>query len=255
MNATQRAVAVAVALGCLLSAPARAQPAPGDVEAQAAVQARQRFEAGVALFQEGNPQGALLEFEASMRLRPVAVVQFNIAQALKVLLRYEDAIVAYRLYLRMGESEISAERRQDVEVTIARLQRSIAHLMVTCGPDGGEVRVDGHPVGELPLGVPVSIAAGRHDVEVRAHGYTSATRSIEVVGGASVRVCIELRALDLRGGRAEASSGILGRWWFWTAAGAMIAGGVTAAALLLSSSSEGEPYRGNVDPSLVTAVW
>jgi len=255
-TAIPRSLLVTLGVWLLLGEPGSAAAQPAQAEDPVAAEARRRFQAGVALFQEGNPQGALLEFRESMRLRPVAVVQFNIAQALKLLLRYEEAIAAYELYLQMGGDEITPERRQDVQVTIARLRLSISHLDVACGPDGAEIRVDGQSVAHLPIASPLPVAAGRHEVELRMPGRT-ASRDIEVAAGVTLRVCLSLVPEAAAAGATppRTEGGILGKWWFWALTGAVLAGGVTAAVLLSAPEGGDGLHRGNVDPDLVTAAW
>jgi hypothetical protein len=247
---------VALMLAGLTASAGAQEPANEDI-------ARQRFEAGIELFQEGNYEGALPEFEASFRLRPVPVVQFNIAQALKMLLRYDEAIAAYRRYLEIGGATIDEVRRRDVEITIERLQQALAPLTIRCGPDGAEVRLDGRAVGHLPLLQPLQVAAGRHEVELRLPGRTSVSQTFEVRSGTPAEACLRMAEAPSRvdlhltvatGPREPRRPGVLGQWWFWTIAGAVVAGGVTAAVLLAAPEDE-EPVRGNVHPDLVSAAW
>src|SRR5690349_19002839 len=99
----RRAAAVLFAVAALATsaaaAPVLAQPRRGQPEDTGTTEARRHFETGAALFQARNYDGALAEFEESYRIRAVPVVLFNIAQTLKLLERYEEAIETYQRYL------------------------------------------------------------------------------------------------------------------------------------------------------------
>jgi len=157
-------------------------------------EARRHFEASLGLFSEGNYEGALAELRASYALRRSPVVLYNMAQTLKVLLRYEEAIAAYRRYLEDGGANIPAERRRAVEVTIERLRAATGYVVVDCAPNGAGVTIDGRGVGTLPLSGPISVAAGRRVVEVTHEGRLPARREVEVTGGGVERLCLRLRS-------------------------------------------------------------
>lgn len=179
-------------------------------------EARRHFEVSLGLFSEGNHEGALAELRASYALRPSIVVLYNMAQTLKVLARYEEAIATYRRYLEEGGANIPSDRRHDVEVTIERLRAATGYVVVDCAPNGAAVTVDGRGVGETPLGGPISVAAGRRVVEVTHAGRLPARREVEIVGGGVQRLCLRLRSevgagvLRVTSPQAEASVAIDG---------------------------------------------
>ena len=180
-----RALVIAAALMTL--AVPRAARAQADVE-----EARRHFEAGVALFAEGNHEAALAELKASYALRASPVVLYNMAQTLKLLLRYEESIAAYRRYLDEGGSALPAERRRAVEVTIERLRAGTGYVVVDCAPVGSTVRIDGRTVGTTPMNGPISVAAGRRVVEATQRGRLPARREIVLTGRAVERLCLRM---------------------------------------------------------------
>lgn len=157
-------------------------------------EARRRFEASLGLFSEGNYEAALAELRASYALRPSIVVLYNMAQCLKLLLRYEEAIATYRQYLDEGGSNVPADRRHAVEVTIEHLREASAYVVIDCAPSGAAVTIDGRTVGTLPIRGPITVAAGRRIVEVTLDGRLPARREVEVGGGAVARLCLRLRS-------------------------------------------------------------
>lgn len=221
-------------------------------------EARARFQHGTELFDEGNLEGALVEFEASFALRPVPVVLFNIAQTHKLLFNYREAIAAYRRYLTLGGEELAGARVAEVRTTIARLERSMGRLAIECVPPGARVEIDGRAAGVAPL-PELALAAGTRHVEVTVEGRVPIARDVELSAGSLARVCMRgapaAESVDPRAAAAPAQRGgsIFGRWWFWTAAVVVVAAGV-AGAVILTSPDEATPVGGNVDPDVIGAA-
>jgi tetratricopeptide (TPR) repeat protein len=234
------AALVAVAL---LSTAAPASAQRRQRETPEAAEARTRFETGVALYGAANYEGALAEFEESYRLRAVPVVLFNIAQTLKLLYRYAEAIVAYERYLR-EEPSLDETRRAAVRQTVAELRRAVASITIEVDEPGAEVRVDGAVVGTSPLIAPLELAAGRRIVEARLEGRT-VTEEIEVVGGRAARVALVVP--DPEATRAETRTdegqpALTSRWWFWAGiAGAVLVGVMLTVVIADSGDAEPEP--------------
>lgn len=77
---------------------------------------------------------------------------------------------------------VSARGEASAEVPV-RLERRTASLAVRYALRGAEVRVDGVPVGSTPLREPLTVAEGRHRVELRHPGYESVVVEVEARGG------------------------------------------------------------------------
>jgi tetratricopeptide (TPR) repeat protein len=175
----------------LVASSAQAQDAAaGDEEA------RQHFYEGAQLFGEGDFEGALSAFELSFELKRSPVILFNIAQALRSLDRYAEAIEKFEDYLEMGGSEISEEQRGRVSNTISSLRRRLAPITLDVSPPGARVIIDGHEVGTAPLREPLQLAAGRRVLQVEADGYESLREEIAVVGGVSRSIDVRLAQRD-----------------------------------------------------------
>lgn len=164
---------------------------PRTTRADDASEARELFQSGASMFQMGNYDGALTEFQASFRLRPAPVVLFNIAQVLKLLFRYDEAIEAYERYLELDRNA-TADRREAVHDTIRELRRAIAPVTIVVEPADAEVRVDDRPVGRSPLTRPLSLAPGTRRITASRDGYAAETREIEVLSGRALEVRLVL---------------------------------------------------------------
>jgi tetratricopeptide (TPR) repeat protein len=174
---------------CLTTASARAEaPAsPAAVE-----EARGRFQRGVQLFREGSFDGALAEFRKAYQLAPSYRLLYNIAQVHYELHDYVEALRAFRQYLNDGATDVSAERRAQVEMEIAKLDGRVATLEITTNVDGGEIWVDDVPVGLSPLRAPVLVNAGVRRVSITKAGRSTAARTVTVAGGDRTRVVLQM---------------------------------------------------------------
>lgn len=207
-------------------------------------EARAHFETGAALFNAHNYDGALVEFQESYRLRPVPVVLFNIAQTLKLLYRYEEAIAAYEQYLA-EERGIDAARRRAVQQTIEELRAATAPITIATDLPGAEIRVDGRLVGTTPLPGPLVLAAGSRRIEATLDGRET-SQEIDVVGGRAAELTLAIPPPPESAGpapRAESPS-LFTQWWFWTAIGGAVLGGVVLAIAL--SPADAEPLPGTL---------
>jgi tetratricopeptide (TPR) repeat protein len=85
--------------------------------------ARAHLNAGIAYYDEARYDEAAREMEAAYRLRPVAELQYNLAECYDRLNRFDDAVRAYRKYL---EGAPRAADRATVETRIANLEKRVS---------------------------------------------------------------------------------------------------------------------------------
>ena len=180
--------------------PAEAQGRPGAPRTENAdaveEEARQHFFDGATLYEEGDYEAALAEFQASAELRGVPVVYFNIAQTFRALFRYAEAIAMYRRYLEVGGDRITRARHREVRRAIDQLRRRLAPVTLLVEPPGTEIRIDGRLVGTAPLDDVLVLSAGRRRMELSADGHLPIQDDLEVAGG-------EPRTIRLRLARRE----------------------------------------------------
>lgn len=177
----------AATLGALLAlapAPARGQDARSE--------ARARFAHAVDLFDEGQLDAALAEFERAYQLVPNAAVLYDVAQVHAALGHAVEAVDVFERYLREGGDGISAERRDEVERELARQRARIARVTVDVPVPGAIVALDDADVGPAPLDAPLRVSAGEHVISARAPGYEPARRRVRVLGGTEPVVRVEM---------------------------------------------------------------
>jgi hypothetical protein len=171
---------VALALLATNGASAQRRGAEAARARTAHTEAREHFYDASVLYEQGNLEGAIVEFEASYAIEPLPVVRFNLAQCLKGLFRYADAIEQYQRYLADSQN-VPADRRAAVRATIDELRSLIAPITIAVAPEGAEVRIDGRTMGTAPLAAPLQLAAGRRVLEVVLDGHVTVRDEIAVV--------------------------------------------------------------------------
>ncbi len=167
-------------------------PAAACVEQNAMVEARQRFDLGIQLYEEGDYSLALIEFNRAHELVPNYRVLYNIAQVSIQLSRYADARRALEEYLRRGGSELDEDRRSAVSADLEMLAGRTAWLMVDSIVPGAEVVVDDAVVGKAPLSGPLLVDAGVHRVVARHPEHEAASSQVTLAGGDERSVTLEL---------------------------------------------------------------
>jgi hypothetical protein len=168
------------------AAPSRA--APDDATADALI-AR-----GVELREKGRDDEALAVFKRALAKTPSPRAHAQVALA-------EQALGLWLAAERDLEASLAAEtdgwiakNRAALEGALAVVRRHIGSLEVR-GTAGAEVVLDGVRLGTLPASAPFRVEAGKRTLELRAKGFHSTARSIEVPAGAVARETVTLVAL------------------------------------------------------------
>ncbi len=196
------------------AAPTPVDPAPApDVS-----EARRHFEQGRALFDGGNFDAALAEFERSYQLmgdrEERYILLFNVGQCHERLFRYDAALGYYRRYLEEGGPQ--ARDRAMVDGTVRALEGLLATIRVRSNVPSAEVWVDDRLVGTSPG--ELHIPGGRHLVELRAPGFLPSRQEVQIPARTTQDLAFALEALHRRQG--------VHRAYFWSAAGVALASGI-----------------------------
>jgi len=102
------------ALGLMLCPPLAATPALAGRDPAAVAKAH--LLTGSRYFQQGDFAKALKEFEAGRKAKPMPALEYGAARCFEILERYDEAIAAYRLYLKEAPGAKDAEEvRQHVD--------------------------------------------------------------------------------------------------------------------------------------------
>ncbi|MBN1656282.1 MAG: PEGA domain-containing protein [Deltaproteobacteria bacterium] len=179
------------------------------------VQAKKHFLHGLALIEEKNYNSALAEFERARALDREHLIQcdiiYNVAICYQEMFRYESALRFYKNYEELCQQD--AESDPGFAKRLRALQAKLATFDIGVNV-AAEVWVDDARRGRAPSRIVLS--AGRHTIELRARGYESAKREIQIASGGSRKLSIKLKAISEFHGLSPA--------YFWTASAITVIG-------------------------------
>jgi hypothetical protein len=219
-----------VLLAALLFTLVAGGAAAGDDEA------KERFFKGKEMVEKGEFEKAVVEFKESYKLKPNALILYNIAMCHEELHQYAKAIRYLELFLDKKGKGIGEEEKAKVEASIAELGKFVGKVAVLVNEPGATVRVDGELLGlseelkvdykGIGLGKEVSGFAeagaiqkiqvvkdgktehfdpekagidadvGKHDVFVEKEGFEDWKQTVEVLSGKTKLVLVDLEPLE-----------------------------------------------------------
>ena len=178
--------ALALALSTLAS--------PRDAIAQSEktkTEARERFDRGLTLFNQGDDSGALAEFQRAYELIPHPLVLYNLALVYSAMRRPVDASDALGKLLEAPGS-LDAQRLETARRMRAEQLARVGEIQIASNVEGAAIEVDGVEIGRTPAARPVRVASGSHIVGLVARGYLPSRRAVSVAGGARTEARFEL---------------------------------------------------------------
>lgn len=229
------------------SSPPGPLPSP-TVSDEVKEEARQRFDRGVELFEEGDFRLALIEFERAYALIPDYRVLYNIAQVNLQLGRYAAARRALERYLEQAGDALPAARAKSVKRDLEMIAGRTAHLRVESNVEGAELLVDDAVVGTVPLSEPLLVDAGEHRVELRKPGYIPRGQYVKLASGDTNTLTLELEEAIPRTVVVHPPEPVLPLvvheerpkwlWASWTATGVLAAGAAVTGLFGLATANE-----------------
>ena len=201
----------------------------GDIE-----DAREHFEKGKLLVEEGAFAKAVVELKKSYELNALPIVLYNIAVCYDTLQRYALALQYYQVYMKR-EKNLEEEKKIEVYDRIAKLENLIGRLELEVNASGAEVLVDGSLMGRTPM-EGLSIETGEHTLTLRKDGYYEYSENFTVVSGETTHMkvsmmqvcepCLESLGGDSVHGASDGGKGRTGKLRpavFWTSVGITLA--------------------------------
>ncbi len=199
MTSPSRAFTSFLLLSSLGLAPVSAALAAPPDPAQR-LEARQRFDRGLTLFNQGDNQGALAEFQRAYQLTGNATVLYNIARVQAAAGEPVAALTTLE-QLTASQADLGARQPQVEELRQEQQQRVGSISIQASAPNGARLELDGVDAGAFEPGKPVRLSAGRHVVGLLAVGFHPLRKTILVAGQ-------EHKSLDFQ---LEPLAGALGR--------------------------------------------
>lgn len=161
--------------------------------ADAASEARLRYDRALKFYEDGVYDAALVELTRAYELNPSYRIVYNIAQTRVAMRDYAGAIESFQRYLREGGGQVPNDRVASVRAELNDLQQRVGKLTIDTDVTDGEVLVDDALVGTTPLGSPLLVNAGLRRVTVRHPDFPSHSQRVSVAGGEQLRVSLPLR--------------------------------------------------------------
>jgi hypothetical protein len=218
---------------------------PVAAGADSKAEAKGQFEAGVVLLKAEDYEGAALSFEASLELFPTKTAMFNLANCYKALNRYEEALSLLSRLRREFSGKLDDEMLTETSAIEKEINKVVGRVKVEVDRAGAKVLVNGREVGTSPLGKPLLLAAGNHEVTARLEGFQFSVEKVRLLSGKELSIRLSgskrvappqaadrpdpLPAPASRGiPEANRGDGGLHPGWFWGSLGATAAlGGAT----------------------------
>ncbi|WP_394839197.1 PEGA domain-containing protein [Pendulispora rubella] len=244
MKRTSHYVALLL-VASLVSSPlaARAEdPAPSaTVDAAKLEEARERYNRGLRLYDQGNALAARIELERAYELVPSYRILYNIGLCYQASNDYVGALRTFQRYLIEGRDEISDDRHAAVNKEIQNLKPNIASITVSSREPGLAISVDDVPAGQTPLPEKILLNPGTRRITGSKSGFLPQTKSVVLAGSDNASVSFELVALPVAGANKEKESGSALPYVAWGLTGALAAGaGITGYLALRANADQND---------------
>lgn len=154
--------------------------------------ARIQFERGVGLYEAHDYEGALAAFQEAYRLAPHPTVRVNMANCYEHLDRPIEAIHHFERFLAESPNA-PRQQRSEVEDALERLRQDVGEVRLHVAPDGATVTIDDAETRRAPILEPVRMTTGTHSIVVRMDGFRTHRQTIEVAGGSTQTVDVQLQ--------------------------------------------------------------
>ena len=214
-----------------------AQAGPGVADPAKMDEARERYNRGLRLFEQGNVVAARIEFERAYELAPSYRILYNIGLCYQVSNDYVGALRSFERYLAEGRDEIAEERRAAVTREMQNLKPNIASLTLSSREAGVAVSIDDVPVGQTPLPDKVLLNAGNRKVTATKNGFFPQTKSIVLAGSDNASLQVDLVALPAPGQQQKEGPGAA-PYVAWGLTGALAIGAGVTGYLALKANSD-----------------
>jgi tetratricopeptide (TPR) repeat protein len=207
---------------------------------------------GVAEFEGRNFIEARAHFSRAHALFPNARTLRALGMVAFELKKYSESVHYLNNALASRERPLESDQREQAQALLARARNFLARFTLEVTPSA-EVVLDGMPAFLEPGGVLI-LEAGDHVLELKAAGYITDRRKLEIHGGEQKTLRVALAALSGASSEQHDASGpeakrpLYKNPWLWTALGVVVVGAAAGTAIALThdgSSGSAAVYTGN----------
>lgn len=260
LSLVSSACALALFNASLARAQGTATPSAGAASAAAAPneaairEASDHYEAGLALYADGEFQRAAIEFDRAYELVPNYRALYNIGQVRIQLHNYARARKALQSYLKEGGDKIEAERRKSVSDDIEMLKTRTATLAIDTNEPGAEVLVDGESAGITPLAEPLLLDTGEHRITLHKDGFEPHEETLTLASRDEQSLHVDLEKIKPHSpvvlvAPPQQSDRTAWIWGTWSATAALAAGAAVTGGLGIAAANDLDQLRSKLNPT------
>ncbi|MFO0684057.1 MAG: tetratricopeptide repeat protein [Sandaracinus sp.] len=233
MTRIPSAATVAVLLSLLVASTALAQD-----------DARTLFQRGQVAYTQGDYDAAIQSWTQAYSMDPRPLLQWNLAQAYERLGRLDEAAAALDLYLQHADP--SDEHQADARARLGAIRTRIeaTGILLTGGPDGAAVTMDGNDAGRLPRPDAFHVSAGTHRIVVHAQGYADFTSTVVVPAGQQTTIEVEMAPTSSTTVASSGSEPPIVPIIVWSIAGVTLVTGAVLGGVALATASSAPASTG-----------
>jgi hypothetical protein len=158
-----------------------------------AERAKELFDSGFRLAQQGDYEAAATAFEQAYESRPNASVLFNLGQAYAAAGDPVRAHDAFEKYLAdTHKDSLDRQREQLVKQALSVAEGHIGRLRIEVSAPGAVIEMDGRSIGVAPLSQPVRVKAGSHAIVARHADFQPKVVNVVIEPRSEERMVIDL---------------------------------------------------------------
>ena len=159
------------------------------------LEARGHWDAGVALAQRKNWDGARSSFKAAYDVSKNPRVLFNLAVSEKELGRFAAALEYFKRELTEGKGQLFSDEESEIKAAISGLEKFVAHVTIDVSEKDADVYINDDKVDNSKLPGPITVQIGTVRIRAVKAGFAEATETISPAGGGNATVTLKLQPL------------------------------------------------------------
>jgi tetratricopeptide (TPR) repeat protein len=254
-------------LSLCVSTPASAQADKASASAPSPAGYEAAIDLALAEFEKGKFAEAREQFLRAHKIFPNARTLRALGKAEYELKSYADALTHLQLALDSQVRPLTSPQRVEAQLLVERARRHLARYSFVTAPPTAELTLEGS-VPLLDASHSLLLREGTYALEVRAEGFITLQRELQVLGGVDERLSLQLTPLaselpapvlplDAPLNTHSEARPLRRKWWLWTGLAAVVVAGA-ATAVVLSMRSPGQAAATGGSTGVVldrTATW
>ncbi|MFO0678276.1 MAG: PEGA domain-containing protein [Polyangiaceae bacterium] len=169
---------------------------PKTIREELPSNAQKDWDAANELFDAGDFNGALVEYQRAYDLSKNPRTLYNLAICLKELKQYVRSIATLKVALASTEPKLSASDEARAKEAIEVIKPFVSSVEVSSNENGATLFVDGIESGNTPFVSPVPIGVGARSLVLHKDGFQDATLQVNVIREVVAKAAFKLAPLE-----------------------------------------------------------